>query len=86
MYQIVKGTRGTRYLKDGKFIAKDKIPEGVIQSLESGAKGDKLCLFCGKPSKLTRAYNAQPVYLCDEHYYDKTMGQIAQKARELNAV
>lgn len=84
-YSIVKGAKGTRYLKDGKFIAKAKIPEGVIQSLESGANGERLCLFCGKETKLYRILDSQPVYLCEEDYQNRNLGQVAQRKRELSA-
>jgi hypothetical protein len=51
--------------------AKKKEKEAVII--------EKKCLFCGVESKLTRQVNLRTVVLCEEHYYDKNIGQIAEQ-------
>lgn len=85
-YKLIKSSKGTRYMKDGKFVAKDKVPISVLERLgkEEQISTSKDCIFCGVPSKLTRLLNSQPLYLCNEHYYDSnvTLGKIAQRVRE----
>lgn len=70
------------------------IPELIMAGFENGQVEiddldlnldvpDKNCLFCGEPNcKLTRLLNTEIIYLCDEHYYSKSLGQIAQHIRE----
>lgn len=86
LYKKVKGPHNNvRYSKNGIFISKDKIPISVLEELTRTNVVDvpiKECVFCGVGCKFTRLVNLQTVYLCDEHYYSKTIGQIAQQIRE----
>ena len=94
MYKIIQnGDKGTRYMKDGKFIAKDKVPEDVRIKLDRGELNvpveeappvvrEKECIFCGAHTNLTRMVNLQTVALCEEHYYSETIGKVAQKLNE----
>jgi hypothetical protein len=85
--KIVEGKAGIRYMRDGKFISKDKVTTEELNELYEQTKPDpKACLFCGKHSKLTRFVNMQTLFLCEEHYHDKNIGQIAQKLREIRNV
>src|SRR4051812_25713924 len=85
--------RGKRYFKDGRFVKQDKIPLDVLSRLEPGKDvpdatealdpTTKLCVFCGMGTNINRMVNGQIVYLCEQHYYDSNIGQIAQRVREL---
>ncbi len=82
-----------RYLgpPTGKFIKAENIPPDVMIRLENEDKVptialavSKECIFCGVGDcRLTRAINSQTIYLCGEHYYDKTIGKVAQRLKEL---
>lgn len=89
-----------RFQKDGKLVKKNTLPRHVMEHFglfspddpkeedtpEEG-KDPKGCLFCGMHSRFTRYVNGQTVYVCDEHYYEKNVGKIAQRIQELtNAV
>lgn len=79
------------------FIAKKNIPANIFRELEAGKEAVddegmqlegnvKECIFCGQVCKWSRIVNMQTIYLCEEHYYDKTIGQIAQRMREAEEV
>lgn len=83
MIKQIEGKHGIRYIKDGQFIAKAKLTNEDLDELYEAAKPDpKGCLFCGIPSRLTRFLDMQTVYLCEEHYHAKSIGNIAHKLRE----
>jgi len=42
----------------------------------------KICVFCGNPSETSRFVNLQTVNLCQEHYLNKTTGEIVEKLRK----
>lgn len=44
----------------------------------------KVCIFDGAPGEFQRTVNGQIVYLCNQDYYGKTTGEIAQHLRELD--
>ena len=84
----IKG-KGFRYRKNGKLITKDDVPVEEIKRLEDEEfpaepvqVTDKSCLFCGAYSNWQRLVNGQSVYVCEEHYYNETIGKVAQKLRE----
>lgn len=85
-YKLVETKKGSRYMKDNRFVSQNKIPVDILERLgkQERVSTTKDCIFCGVPSKLTRVLNSQPLYLCEEHYYDSniTLGKIAQKVRE----
>ncbi len=94
IYKMIETkNKGHRYFKDKRFIKKTDIPAEILEKLEIGKdipdEGEqlnsdaKLCLFCGVGCKLTRLVNNKVVYLCEEHYYDKNVGQIAQRVNQL---
>ena len=83
-YKLIKSSKGTRYLKDGKLISVKNIPEDVLRGLETENEvKDKRCLFCDRPATKFRLFQLQPVDLCDEDYMTKTLGKIAQKLRDV---
>lgn len=84
------------YQKDGRTVKSDTVPPEVVAGLEHTNPlddtnipeapipvVDKSCVFCGMGSRMTRLVNMQTVYICDQHYYDKTIGKIAERLREL---
>ena len=46
------------------------------------AKEDHPCLFCGKPGQAQRTVNLVTVDLCNDDYYNHTLGAIAAQLRE----
>lgn len=94
IYSTRPGVKGsTIFLKDKVPFKKDSIPANIFQRLLDGEKDIdesdtkiegpvKFCLFCKAPCKLTRFINMQTIYLCDEHYQNKNIGQIAHKMKE----
>lgn len=83
----------TAYRKDKRFVAKSNIPAAVFEALRvrnevddvevnSGAKYRE-CIFCDEHSKNQRMVNGLTVYLCNDHYYDKNIGQVAEQLRKL---
>ena|SRR3990167_9516847 len=93
MYKIIKSKYGNRYMKDSRFISKDKIPADILIKLDRGEINqpleeekqkpvDKKCIFCGVESNWTRPINGQAIYICQEHYYSETVGKIVETLRE----
>lgn len=86
MYKLVEGKNGKRYMKDNKFVSVNSIPISELEKLfgkvEPKRTTGKECIFCGQQSRFTRFVNVQVVYLCDQDYYDQTVGKIAQRMRE----
>lgn len=87
MYRIVRGSKGVRYMKDGKLIAKAKVPAGVLEELdkaevaENKSKAIKACLFCGSAGRFQRFVNLTNVDLCEDDYWNQNVGKIAEKLR-----
>lgn len=75
-------------------VSRADVPADVLAELDAGKElaaaspskttiqPEKVCTFCGVGSKLSRILDTQTIYLCDEHYYSKNLGQIAQHVRE----
>jgi len=85
-YKMINGPKGTvRYMLDGRMVKAVSVPEDIMARLHTTpteATSDRLCVFCGAPSKYSRLVNLQTVYICNEHYYDKTIGQVAEQIRK----
>ena len=79
-YKIIQGTKGQRYLKDGKLVSKDKIPEDVLASLVDD-KPVRTCAICGKVATKARLLNLQTIECCEEHY-TVTLGKLAELLRK----
>lgn len=92
-YKVVEGKKGTRYMKDGKFVASSTVPDSVKADLigHIGSESvnqevdtkEPVCLFCGQSATKQRLVSFQMVALCDEDYYDKNVGKIVGKLREV---
>lgn len=97
-YTTIPGPKGTvRYKKDARFVAKKDIPADILIKLGVGMTDINevdqeaiepdvhKCIFCGMATNQFRLFNSEPVYVCTDDYYDKSMGQLAQKVRNGNA-
>lgn len=94
IYTQVTSVKGDRYMKDKRFIAKAAVPPKILAKLEVGREVSdervhvtppiKKCIFCSKETKLSRIINSETIYLCENDYYSKTVGQVVQKVREFN--
>ena len=88
-YKAIKGKAGIRYMYGGRIVSKDSVPLELIDELNDSLKepeavpqGTKLCLFCGVYTNWKRFVNGQNVSICEEHYYEKTLGKIVEKLNE----
>ena len=78
----VKTLEGGRqmFFSDGHLISKKDIPEDILLALTGqDGKDGKACIFCGHKATQSRFVNLQTVDLCDKHYYDTSIGEIAQR-------
>lgn len=77
-----------------RFVALKNVPPAIMDKFDVGKNEiddfgldlnapSKLCVFCGMASKYTKMINGQTIYLCDEHYYSKNLGQVAQRLKEV---
>lgn len=87
-YTTIKGPRGgVRYKFGRKFVKTAEVPEDIRSKFEVNAVAEeaprKICIFCGGPGTYQRLINQQSIALCPDDYYDKNMGQIAQRLREM---
>jgi hypothetical protein len=84
----------TRYMYQRKFIAATKVPFEIKAVLDrprpdeeppqpapqsQGPKQERKCIFCGAHARFTKFVNLQTVYVCDDDYYDKSTGKIAEQ-------
>lgn len=76
-YRIITNSKGDRWMKDGKFVSKDDVSEAVKKLFR------KECFLCDQIGNHKRLLNGQQLPLCDEHYYQTTLGRLAQASREL---
>jgi len=87
---LLKGNK--RYMRDGKLIAKDKVPLDIVEKLnesnivnedvEIKETSGKECIFCGNYAKYSKFINMQTIAICVDHYHSKSTGQIVQKINE----
>ncbi len=89
MYKVIEGTRGKRYMHNGKLVKTSDVPEDIIEQLKDRAtveeeheKVNKSCIFCGMHGNFPRLVNNRTIYLCSQDYYDRTIGQCAQKLNQ----
>lgn len=89
-YKKFKTTMGIKYTKDKQFVGKANIPPTVLSQLETNELGTliydgpvpRLCVFCGIQSTRRRFINLKEVILCDDHYFNKSTGEVVQQLRE----
>lgn len=90
IYTKQKGIKNsTAYKKDKRFVKTVDVPVEVVELLKTQDEVDdsmlntsakfRKCIFCGEHSKNERFINGRTVYLCDDDYYSKNIGQIAEK-------
>lgn len=76
-YKIVTSPRGGDiWMKDGRFIKNEEMPEGEIKVYRNE------CLFCSNEGTHKRLLNGRRLPVCNDHYYTTTLGKLAQAARE----
>lgn len=89
MYKVIQGSHGPRYMKDGKFVKKANIPPDTLIQLNVGMQDIDTtpvepeihkCVFCDQVTKRYRLLNQKNIYVCEEDYQDKTVGQTVQQA------
>lgn len=90
IYKKYVTKNGTKYARIGggkglakyRWISKDDVPENLLKKLENADEVASMnCVFCNTESKLSRFVNGEAVAICEEHYYNTTLGQIAQQVR-----
>lgn len=82
----------TIFWRDKRPVKTLDVPSNIVDLLEHQDKVDdenlklespyRRCVFDGEYTKLYRIVNQQPVYICQEDFHEKTLGQIAQRVRE----
>lgn len=87
-YKLIKSKHGNRYMKDGKFVKYDSVPQEIKDKLETNNAAatlldPKKCLFCDEPATETRYVNMQTIALCSEHFYSMNIGHIVMKLKEV---
>jgi hypothetical protein len=88
-YIHADGTVRYRDKTKNVFVSTKTIPANVMELLRyrdevddtdlPSAPAFRKCIYCDSHSKYERFINLQTVYLCDEHYYSKSIGQVAQQ-------
>lgn len=74
----------TMYYLDNKLTSKQKYEEWESGSVAVKEKTDEAaCLFCGKEPSRTKFVNLKMVKLCEDHYQEKTTGEIAERMRNV---
>lgn len=74
-----------------KFTSVKNIPGNILKLLETQDEVDdalvtpetplRECVVCDTPTKMYRLINQQTVAVCEEHYHNKSLGELAQAAR-----
>lgn len=93
IYTKVQRRYDVGYIRDGLFVKGSRVPQEVKERLEITDHMDyddkperRRCLFCEAPQTRVRALNVGSgplmVDLCEYHYYNRNIGQLAQEIRE----
>ena len=77
-YKIIKSSKGTRYMKNHRFVKKEDIPKFILDG--HNPEGD--CIVCQEPGKHHRVITGMTVALCDNDYFNRTYGYIAGIIKE----
>lgn len=88
LYNVGKDGRITWTYK-GKRVPKSQVPlaEKRKATKEIEIMGEITatgCILCNNPGEMTRVYNGTVYDLCEECYYNKTLGELAEKVRKIN--
>jgi hypothetical protein len=84
-FQEVDGKKKMISVKDIPTEILDKMVIGEPISdepVEVPVSQERKCIFCGINATDTRLINLQTVALCEEHYLNRTVGEIVQQLRE----
>jgi hypothetical protein len=97
-YKITKNQ--VVWYKNGKRVARKEVPlkekirakkeidqSPLMRSTTDSTEPseiDKKCIVCGAFPQFTRFYNGQIWEVCEDCYYNKTLGQIAEAVRKKN--
>jgi hypothetical protein len=68
-------------LKAGENLEQPKTE--VVDTLEERRQQDRNCLFCSAYTTWKRHVNSQEVPICETHFFEMNVGQIAQKLAEV---
>lgn len=90
-YKITKNQ--VVWYKDGKRVTRKEVPlreklraKKEIERTDIGAPIEesplKKCIICESFPNFTRFYNGKIVEVCEDCYYNKTLGQIAEAIRK----
>lgn len=55
----------------------------AAEAAKTAAAPVKQCIFDGEETDIHRTVNGEMVYICKEHYYSKSLGQLAEQLREV---
>lgn len=95
-YKVTPKGNVTWY-KDGTRVGKKEIPlkfrktvmmasSAMPKTIPVDEKGNPTCIFCGQFATKIRAVNVQgrmeEIKLCDDHYYEKSLGAIVKQLRK----
>ena len=85
-----QGAEGFRYTKDGKMTKESRIPHEVMEKFQFAPETlyddmpeRRRCLACEAPQSRQRYLNGETVELCEYHYQNMRLGQIAALVRLL---
>lgn len=77
-YCIIENKKaGDKWFLKNQFVSADSVPEGEKKLF----RGE--CLFCLEKGSHTRLLKQRLLLVCNEHYFQTTLGKVAQQAREL---
>lgn len=83
IYKTIESKGVIRYMKDGKFTAKDSIPTDALMKLVGSSEIKYSgCIFCSKEGTRQRLITGVMVHLCDDDYYTQTVGNIVHQLNQ----
>lgn len=92
IYKKIDSKNGIRYYRAGKLFSVNNIPMNILEILQTQSEYDdtpipvkvkRTCIFCGTETNWGRMVNNEFIDLCKDHYYNVSLGKLAQKQREL---
>lgn len=89
-YKNAQGDTGFRYTKNGLMTKESRIPHEVMEKFEytptfeyDESPEKRRCIFCDAPQSRQRYLNSELIDLCEWHYQNARLGQIAAQVREV---
>lgn len=84
------GNPAIRYIKDGKPTKAATVPPEVLDQFKYSPiieyddnPDERRCLFCDAPQERIKRLNNETLELCEWHYQNKNLGQVAAQVRLL---